>query len=69
MTSGARITWEPITLYLHHPFRISHGVSGTRQAYWLRLAGDAGWGEGTIPAYHGIDEAQMFAFWDAAAGR
>ena len=69
MNSDTRITWEPITLQLRHPFRIAHGVSDTRQAFWLRLAGDAGWGEGTIPAYYGIRESEMFAYWDAAARR
>jgi L-alanine-DL-glutamate epimerase-like enolase superfamily enzyme len=69
MSSLARITWEPITLQLRQPFRIAHGVSDTRQAFWLRLASDAGWGEGTIPAYYGIRESEMFAFWDAAARR
>jgi L-alanine-DL-glutamate epimerase-like enolase superfamily enzyme len=69
MSARARITWEPITLQLRHPFHISHGVSETRQAFWLRLAGDAGWGEGTIPAYYGIRESEMFAFWDGAARR
>lgn len=63
----ARLTWEPITLQLHRPFRISYGVSETRQAFWLRLAGDAGWGEGTIPSYYHISESEMFAFWKAAA--
>ena len=70
MTSSAlRLTWEPITLQLHNPFHISYGVSETRQAFWLRLADDAGWGEGTIPSYYGIGKADMFAFWEAAAQR
>jgi L-alanine-DL-glutamate epimerase-like enolase superfamily enzyme len=64
-----RLTWEPITLRLHHPFRISYGVSETRQAFWLRLVDDAGWGEGTIPAYYRIPDEEMFAFWRAAAAR
>jgi L-alanine-DL-glutamate epimerase-like enolase superfamily enzyme len=63
------ITWEPITLRLHRPVRISYGASETRQAYWLRLAGDAGWGEGTIPSYYGIGESDMSAVWEAAARR
>jgi L-alanine-DL-glutamate epimerase-like enolase superfamily enzyme len=67
--SLARLTWESITLQLHHPFRISYGVSETRQAFWLRLAGDVGWGEGTIPSYYHISEADMFACWEAAARR
>ncbi len=48
--STPRLTWEPMTLQLHNPFRISYGVSETRRAFWLRLADDAGWGEGTIPS-------------------
>jgi len=31
--------------------------------------GDAGWGEGTIPAYYHIPEAEMCAFWDVMARR
>jgi len=68
-SAPTRLTWEPITLQLRHPFRISYGASETRQAYWLRLAGDAGWGEGTIPSYYNISEAEMFAFWKDAAAR
>lgn len=60
-TSGLR--WEKLTLHLHNPFRLSYGVSQTRQAYWLRLADDAGWGEGTIPPYYGIDPDEMEAYW------
>ncbi len=67
--SYARLTWEAITLQLHVPFRISYGVSETRKAFWLRLADDAGWGEGTIPPYYHVDEADMFATWEAAARR
>jgi L-alanine-DL-glutamate epimerase-like enolase superfamily enzyme len=63
-----QLTWEPITLHLRVPFRISHGTSETRTAHWLRLA-DAGWGEGTIPPYYGIPTEAMAAFWDAAARR
>lgn len=67
--SHPRLTWEAITLQLHHPFHISYGVSETRQAFWLRLAGDAGWGEGTIPSYYHVSQAAMFAFWESAAQR
>lgn len=63
------LTWQPLTLRLHTPFRVSYGASVARRAFWLRLAGDAGWGEGTIPPYYGIDEAAMIAFWQAAAAR
>jgi len=67
--SPERLTWAPITLRLHRPFRISYGASETRQAYWLRLAEDAGWGEGTIPSYYGFSEGDLSAVWEAAAGR
>ncbi len=67
--SHPRLTWEAITLQLHVPFHISYGVSETREAFWLRLAGDAGWGEGTIPPYYHVDQADTFAVWQAAARR
>jgi L-alanine-DL-glutamate epimerase-like enolase superfamily enzyme len=66
---SARLTWEAITLELHTPFHLSSGVSETRRAFWLRLPGDAGWGEGTIPPYYGVAESDMVALWEAAAGR
>ncbi len=46
MSESPRLTWEFLTLELKNPFRVAYGVSETRQAGWLRLAGDAGWGEG-----------------------
>jgi L-Ala-D/L-Glu epimerase len=64
-----RLTWEVITLQLRNPFRLSYGVSETRRAFWIRLAGDEGWGEGTIPSYYHISEADMAATWTAAAVR
>jgi L-alanine-DL-glutamate epimerase-like enolase superfamily enzyme len=63
------LTWQPLTLRLRTPFRVSYGASTTRQAFWLRLAGDAGWGEGAIPPYYGISDAAMIAFWQATATR
>jgi L-alanine-DL-glutamate epimerase-like enolase superfamily enzyme len=68
-TPSPRLTWQPLTLQLRHPFQISYGVSETRQAFWLRLADDVGWGEGTIPSYYHISDADMFAFWEAVARR
>jgi L-alanine-DL-glutamate epimerase-like enolase superfamily enzyme len=65
----ARLTWESIILELRNPFRLAYGVSDSRQAFWLRLSGDAGWGEGTIPPYYHIDQADIIAFWAAAAQR
>lgn len=62
-----RLTWEPITLRLRTPFRVSYGASETRRAHRLRLAGDEGWGEGTIPPYYGISDEAMIAVWAAAA--
>lgn len=56
-------TWTPITLHLRNPFRLSYGVSETRRVYWLRLEGDAGWGEAAIPPYYGVDPAAMEAYW------
>ncbi len=67
--SDPQLSWEPIVLRLRNAFRVSYGASETRTAFWLRLAGDTGWGEGTIPPYYGISDTSMIAFWDAAAGR
>lgn len=69
MTHNPRLTWEAITLQLRDPFHISYGVSDTRQAFWLRLAEDEGWGEGTIPAYYGISDEAITAVWQQAARR
>jgi len=62
-----RLTWEKITLKLRNPFRLSYGTTEERQAYWLRLAEDAGWGEGTIPPYYHIDLAETEKRWQIAA--
>ena len=69
MTTSERLTWQAITLELRHPFQVSYGVSLTRTAHWLCLQDEEGWGEGTIPPYYGVDEAQMQAFWREAAQR
>src|SRR5574338_1645365 len=69
MQNTPLLTWESVTLNLRNPFRLSYGVSDTRQAYLVHLAGSEGWGEGTIPPYYGIDPGLMTAFWDAAALR
>lgn len=63
MVSSPWFTWQPITLNLRNPFRLSYGVSETRQSFWLRLAGDAGWGEAAIPPYYGISDDAMIAYW------
>ncbi len=64
-----RMQWERIELILKNPFTVSYGSSTTRTAFWLRLAGDEGWGEGTIPFYYGIDFQDMTDFWDDCARR
>jgi L-alanine-DL-glutamate epimerase-like enolase superfamily enzyme len=69
MSQSPRLTWEAITLQLRDPFRISYGVSETRKAFWLRLAQDEGWGEGTIPSYYGISDEAITAVWQQAAQR
>jgi L-Ala-D/L-Glu epimerase len=69
MTQHACLTWEKIILKLRNPFRLSYGVSETREAYWLRLADDMGWGEGTIPPYYGVDASAMTGLWAQAAAR
>lgn len=69
MSIRPRVTWQAITLRLHNPFRVSYGSSETREATWLRLEDDEGWGEGTIPPYYGVESATMHRFWEAAAAR
>ena len=69
MNTPPVLSWEKLTLQLRNPFRLSYGVSETRQAFWIRLAGDAGWGEGTIPPYYGVADNDMLALWAAAAQR
>ena len=66
MSTPALLTWESLTLRLRKPFTVSYGSSETRQAFWVRLAGDEGWGEGTSPPYYGIDPAEMIAVWARA---
>jgi L-alanine-DL-glutamate epimerase-like enolase superfamily enzyme len=70
MTSNpGRLTWQPLTLHLRNPFRLSYGVTESRRSHWLRLADDAGWGEAAIPPYYGISDEAMVAFWAQAAVR
>ena len=66
VTGPTQLTWETLTLKLRNPFRLSYGVSETRQAFWLRLPGDEGWGEGTIPPYYRVDPAAMTDCWARA---
>lgn len=65
--SQGRVRWQQLTLQLRNPFRLSYGVSDTRDVYWLRLEGDEGWGEAAIPPYYGVDTPAMIAVWQRAA--
>ena len=67
LTLLPRLTWERITLKLRNPFRLSYGTSEERQAYWLRLENDEGWGEGTIPPYYHVDQSETEKVWQAAS--
>ncbi len=67
--SSPRFTWERLTLKLVVPFRLSYGISTTREVFWLRLAGDEGWGESAIPPYYAISQAAMVAYWQDQAQR
>src|SRR5262249_18085565 len=60
-------SWEKITLKLHNPFAVAYGTSDTRDAFWIRLARDEGWGEGTIPPYYRVDASAMTDCWRRAA--
>ena len=64
---GLSLNWQTLTLQLRNPFRLSYGTTETRQAYWIRLADDSGWGEGTIPPYYRIDASAMTDCWGRAA--
>lgn len=61
------LTWEKITLRFHNPFHVAYGVSETRDAFWIRLANDEGWGEGTIPPYYRVDPTAMTDCWKLAS--
>ncbi len=67
MAEQDSLTWEALTLNLRNPFRVSYGVSETRQSFWIRLKGDEGWGEASIPPYYRVDPAEMIACWQRAA--
>src|SRR5207244_2303790 len=49
------------------PFGVSYGTREMRQAFWIRLAGDEGSGEGTIPPYYHVDQSAMIDCWRRAA--
>src|SRR5436853_4512377 len=61
------LVWEKLTLKLRNPFHLSYGTTDTRDAYWLRLRGDEGWGEGTIPPYYRVDPSAVTDAWQRAA--
>jgi L-alanine-DL-glutamate epimerase-like enolase superfamily enzyme len=67
--AGPALSWERLTLKLRNPFHLSYGVSETRQAYWIRLKDDEGWGEGTIPPYYRVDASAMMECWQRAANQ
>ncbi len=54
------ISWEPITLNLHTPFRIAHGVSLQRFNVIVHI-GD-GIGEAAAVAYHGESQEGILAY-------
>jgi len=63
------LSWEKLTLKFHNPFHVSYGVSETRDAFWIRLADDQGWGEGTIPPYYRVDPSAMTDCWKIASAK
>jgi L-alanine-DL-glutamate epimerase-like enolase superfamily enzyme len=67
--SAGLFSWQPVTLTLKTPFRLSYGVTEQRTAWWLRLRDDLGWGEGTIPPYYGISTEAMEAYWQRNSQR
>ena len=62
-------SWETVQLQLRIPFRISYGASEQRQAHWIRMRGDEGWGEGTIPPYYNISRQSMLDYWQKQSER
>ncbi len=63
------LSWTALTLKLRVPFRLSYGVTETRRSFWIRLAGDEGWGEAAIPPYYGVSDDAMIATWERTARR
>ena len=68
-TQQQKLTWEKITLRLRNPFAVAYGTSDTRDAFWIRLPADEGWGEGTIPPYYRVDPSAMTQCWSRASER
>ncbi len=67
--SEGLFSWETIQLQLRIPFRLSYGASEQRQAHWIRMRGDEGWGEGTIPPYYNISRQSMLEYWQKQSER
>ncbi len=63
------LSWQRVLLQLRTPFRLSYGATQERTAHWIRLRGDAGWGEGTIPPYYPVREEDLQAYWNRATLR
>ena len=64
-----RLVWQRLLLQLRTPFALAYGSTETRQAHWLRLAGDQGWGEEAIPPYYGVHDIEKEVYWMAQAQR
>ena len=62
-----RLFWEKIRLELKNPFRVAYKESTFHDTYWVRLAEDNGWGEGTIPSYFNISEKKLVSYWEKTA--
>ena len=56
--------WEKIELVLRSPRLLVNGTTETFQTYWMRMDGDAGWGEAAVPTYYKSDTGGMTSYWD-----
>ncbi|MBI5564060.1 MAG: dipeptide epimerase [Chloroflexi bacterium] len=61
------LTYEPLTLNLHTPFRIAHGVSEQRHNVVVHING--GLGEAAAVAYHGETQQKIMDYLAAVADR
>ena len=55
-----RLTWQPVTLELHRPFKIAHGVSLSRHNVFVRV--ESGLGEAAAVSYHAETQASITAY-------
>jgi len=62
-----RFVWEKITLELKNSIPIAYEKRSKFNIYWIRLAGDNGWGEGAISSYGGNTDKELIACWANAA--